>query len=91
MAATTNDIIFQVAMDLLEAGTIRGTGHMMKAQTLNDEGELVETMVEEPEALHTFARWKAKGYMVRKGEKAVAKVGLWKPNKGGETMPITIT
>lgn len=86
MAATNNDIIFQVAMDLMEAGTIRGTGRMMKATTVNDEGELVETMVEEPEALHTFARWKAMGYMVRKGEKAIAKVDLWKPvtKKKGE-------
>ena len=86
MAATNNDIIFQVAMDLMEAGTIRGTGRMMKAATVNDEGDMVETMVEEPEELHTFARWKAMGYMVRKGEKAVAKVDLWKPitKKKGE-------
>lgn len=30
------------------------------------------------EAIHTFQRWKALGYSVRKGEKAVAKFPIWK-------------
>lgn len=29
--------------------------------------------------LHTYAGWKDRGYQVKKGEKAVAKVLLWKP------------
>ena len=31
------------------------------------------------EEIHTFQRWKAMGYSVKKGEKAVAKFPIWKP------------
>lgn len=41
------------------------------------------------EEIHTFQRWKAMGYSVRKGEKAVAKFPIWKmgtkKNDEGET------
>jgi hypothetical protein len=30
------------------------------------------------EEVHTFQRWKAMGYMVKKGEKAVFKTTIWK-------------
>lgn len=32
--------------------------------------------------LHTYAAWKSRGYQVKKGEKAVCKVSLWKKSKG---------
>lgn len=31
------------------------------------------------EEIHTFQRWKALGYSVKKGEKAIAKFPIWKP------------
>lgn len=31
--------------------------------------------------LHTYSAWKARGYQVKKGEKAVCKVSLWKKSK----------
>lgn len=34
--------------------------------------------VELPEDIHTFAGWKALGYSVKKGEKAVSKFPIWK-------------
>jgi len=36
-----------------------------------------EVMVREPEAIHTFAGWKALGYSVKKGEHAVAQFPIW--------------
>ena len=32
----------------------------------------------QPEPIHTFAKWKSIGYSVKKGEKAVAKITIWK-------------
>lgn len=34
--------------------------------------------VEVPEPIHTYQVWKALGYQVRKGEKAIAKFMIWK-------------
>ena len=31
--------------------------------------------------LHTYSAWKVRGYQVKKGEKAVCKVSLWKKSK----------
>lgn len=31
-----------------------------------------------PEEIHTFQRWKAEGFHVRKGSKAVAELHIWK-------------
>lgn len=40
------------------------------------------------EEIHTFQRWKALGYSVKKGEHAVSKIPIWKmatrKNKDGE-------
>lgn len=32
----------------------------------------------QPEPIHTFAKWKSMGYSVKKGEKAIAKITIWK-------------
>lgn len=36
------------------------------------------TEVDMPEEIHTFARWKAMGFCVKKGEKAITKLAIWK-------------
>ena len=41
------------------------------------EGKL-DLIDELPEPIHTFAVWKALGYSVKKGEKAVTKITIWK-------------
>ena len=34
-----------------------------------------------PEEIHTFDAWKKQGYIVKKGEHAVAKFQIWMPSK----------
>lgn len=46
-----------------------------------EENLFEEGIIEVDEEIHTFARWKAKGYKVKKGEKAVATFEVWKPCK----------
>ena len=71
---TNEAIIFSAALALMEAGKIGTTG---KTITWTDaEGN--EQEGPEPEAIHTFARWKDLGYSVKKGEHAVAKLQIWK-------------
>ena len=36
------------------------------------------------EEVHTFQVWKSKGYSVKKGEKAVIKIPIWKAVEKGE-------
>lgn len=73
MAITNAMIVLEQAIALAEAGKIGYTGEIV---TMEINGEEVE--LREPEQIHTYARWKAMGYQVRKGEKAVAKFKVWK-------------
>ena len=73
MALTNEEIIFNAQMELAKQGKIGSTGRMITLQT--DDGEI---QFPEPEAIHTFAGWKERGYKVKKGEHAVAKFGIWK-------------
>lgn len=45
---------------------------------LVEQGILKQYEDGEIQPLHTFAGWKTLGYQVKKGEKAVAKFGIWK-------------
>lgn len=73
MAVTNSMIILEQSLALAEAGKIGYTG---KTMTVEINGEEVD--LREPEQIHTYARWKAMGYQVRKGEKAIAKFKVWK-------------
>ncbi len=64
---TNAEIIAMNSAILFEAGKISGKSTMI--------GE-VEVM--EYESIHTFAKWKALGYKVKKGEKAIARFSIWK-------------
>lgn len=66
-------IIWNAKHELAEAGVIKYTGRMM-AFTLPD-GSVIEE--KETEDIHTFLEWKKAGYMVQKGQKAVAKIAIW--------------
>lgn len=70
---TNAEIIEKARFDLMKEGKLKGTGEFLKVQT--DKGEMV---IEIPEEMHTFAFWKENGYMVKKGEHAVAKLTIWK-------------
>ena len=71
---TNAQIIFNAEQELAKEGKIRYTGRVITMRTT--DGQAVE--VPETEEIHTFQMWKQMGYMVRKGEHAVAKVTIWK-------------
>lgn len=69
---TNEMIVFNERCKLMDEGILAGTGRTVK---LND----VER--EEPEELFTYQAWKSLGYQVQKGEKAIAKITIWKYRK----------
>ena len=66
-------IIFMERCRLMDEGKLKGTGRFVEIET--DQG--VQKM-EEPEQIHTYAKWKELGYQVRKGEKSDIKITVWK-------------
>lgn len=66
------------SINLLENGIIKGTGRMFEAIIIDKDGNETKKLVEEPEAIHTYAMWKQLGYQVKKGEKAKASFTIWK-------------
>lgn len=74
---TNAQIIFNARMELLEAGKIQSTGKVYEMET--EDGERIR--IEEPEELHTFAKWRELGRVVKKGEHAITAVTLWKQGK----------
>ena len=71
---TNAQIISNAQFDLMKAGKIGSTGRNLE---FIDEAGNVFSMPE-PEPIHTFRYWKECGYSVKKGEKAVAKITIWK-------------
>ena len=71
---TNKQIIFAEEQNLAEQGKIKYTGRMVVMQGM--DGEPIE--FKETEQIHTFAAWKELGYVVKKGQKAVAKLPIWK-------------
>ena len=75
---TNAQIIFNESMKLMESGIIGTTGRTFVFE--DADGNKKE--IQEPEPLHTFARWKELGYIVKKGEHAKAAFYIWKAGKG---------
>ena len=71
---TNAQIIFNRQQYLLEAGKIKPTGRTLEFM----DGDGNKITVPEAEEIHTFAAWKALGYSVRKGEKAIDTFTIWK-------------
>ena len=71
---TNAQIIFNAEQVLAEQGKIAYTGRTFKA--IDGAGNEVE--LKETEAIHTYQTWKSLGYQVKKGQKAVAKITIWK-------------
>lgn len=71
---TNNLIILNERIALMEKGILEATGDVVIVE--DENGNKKELPV--PEEIHTFASWKAKGYSVKKGEKAIAKFPIWK-------------
>lgn len=74
---TNAQIIFNEAQRLAEAGAIKYTGREF---VMDVDGEQIT--VKETEDIHTFNGWKERGYMVQKGQKAVARFCIWKHSPG---------
>ena len=82
---TNGEIIISEAIELMNKGIIGTTGNKLTMVTKDDDGNEVKEIIDEPEEIHTFAEWKALGFMVQKGQKAIAKFAIWnyasKPSK----------
>ena len=79
---TNAKIIFNAQLKLMEDGKIGTTG---KQITVTDADGSKYT-VNEPEPIHTFATWKALGFQVKRGEKSIAKIRIWKYSPKTGTM-----
>ncbi|MCR5083854.1 MAG: ArdC family protein [Parasporobacterium sp.] len=71
---TNGQIILNTQIELMEQGIIGTTGRQLVIE--KDDGS--KEVIPEPEPIHTYAIWKEKGYQVRKGQKAVAAIQIWK-------------
>lgn len=71
---TNAQIVLMERFRLMNDGKIGTTGRMF--ESVDEDGKTVYSP--EPEEIHTFAAWKSQGYKVRKGEKAVTKIPIWK-------------
>jgi antirestriction protein ArdC len=71
---TNAQIIFNESIELMENGIIGNTGRKIIIE--NEDGEKKEML--EPESIHTYAGWKAIGRQVKKGEKSIATILIWK-------------
>ena len=70
---TNSAIILNESFRLMREGILSGSGRYVQF-----DGENGPETVELPEAIHTFAAWKARGFIVRKGEHAIAAFHVWK-------------
>ena len=71
---TNAEIIFRASVELMKDGTIKGTGRIF---TFTDAAGQ-EIQLEEPEQIHTYAVWQQLGRQVKKGEKAIVDLMIWK-------------
>ena len=69
---TNNEIILKAAEELAENGVIKTKIFHMRSE----DGELSEVTI--PETIHTYTEWKNEGFQVQKGQKAIAKIRIWK-------------
>jgi len=81
MSQSNAQIIFNESLDLMKEGKIGSTGRKIKI-TYEKNGENITEIVNEPEPIHTFATWKALGFYVKKGEKAIASFTIWNYTTG---------
>ncbi len=71
---TNAQIIFNAGQELAKEGKIGYTGRTFEMEM--PDGKKIT--VQETEPIHTYQTWKMFGYQVAKGEKAVAKITIWK-------------
>lgn len=77
---TNEQIIFGEAQRLAEQGVIQYTGREFTFEDADGN----QTTIKETEEIHTYNAWKALGFQVQKGQKAVAQFPVWKFKSGKE-------
>ena len=84
-AMTNAQIIFNAGQELAKEGKIGYTGREFEMET--PDGNKIT--VKETEDIHTYNTWKEMGFQVAKGQKAVAKITIWKHSKPKvDTLPM---
>lgn len=75
---SNEEIILKNRVFLMEEGVLKsdGTGDMLVFS--DEKGTRV---IEVPEEIHTFKKWKSLGYIVKKGEHSVARFPIWHKQK----------
>ena len=71
---TNEMIILNERFELMDEGILKGTGKYITVE--NENGDKIK--MEEPEEIHTYQGWKALNRQVKKGEKSVATIQIWK-------------
>lgn len=69
-------IILKERVKLMREGVLKSTGSITYLET-----ETGTVKIEEPEPIHTYQMWKGLGRQVKKGEKAISKILIWKCTK----------
>lgn len=70
----TNAMIILVeSVKLMEQGVLKATGQKIIVEMADGKKE-----IDVPEQIHTYKKWKALGYQVKRGSKAVAQFPIWK-------------
>ena len=72
MATKNSQIIFEKEIELAQQGKIPT---MERKISVNFNGETLN--INEPTHIYTAAQWRNRGYMIRKGEHAVAALYIW--------------
>ena len=85
MATKNSQIIFEKEIELAQQGKIPT---MERKISVNLNGETME--INEPSHIYTASQWRNKGYIIRKGEHAVASLYIWRnvnfrPDKDAKT------
>lgn len=57
-----------------QEGILQGTGNIITVEDENGE----KRQIEEPEQIHTYQGWKALHRQVKRGEKSIATIQIWK-------------
>lgn len=71
---TNEMIILNARFDLMEEGILQGTGNIITVE----DGNGKKKQIEEPEQIHTYQGWKSLNRQVKKGEKSIATIQIWK-------------
>ena len=75
---TNAQIIFNESQRLAKDGVLQYTGREMTYTDADGNQQVIK----ETEPIHTYNAWKALGFQVQKGQKAVAQFTIWKHCNG---------